>query len=132
NDFALIKVPDEMELAPRRLTPVDTYRIHSLSMQFLVTELSQKFDGLTIVMTHHAPSLQSVPPDLQSDPLTPCYASALDHLIENSQPDPWVHGHIHSSNDYYIGKTRVVCNPRGYHPAHLNPAFDPSFTIELR
>jgi hypothetical protein len=26
----------------------------------------------------------------------------------------WTHGHTHDPFDYKIGKTRVVCNPRGY------------------
>jgi predicted NBD/HSP70 family sugar kinase len=26
----------------------------------------------------------------------------------------WVHGHTHSTHDYMIGNTRVLCNPRGY------------------
>lgn len=26
----------------------------------------------------------------------------------------WLHGHVHDSFDYRVGRCRVVCNPRGY------------------
>jgi len=131
NDYAAIKIKDLYELSTRRLVPQDTLRIHLLSREFLEGELVNPFDGITIVMTHHAPSIRSVPVSSRSDPLTPCYASSLDPLIEQYQPALWVHGHIHTSSDYFIGRTRVVCNPRGNHPNWLNPAFDPELTIEI-
>jgi hypothetical protein len=28
--------------------------------------------------------------------------------------DLWVHGHVHDSFDYRVGRARVVANPRGY------------------
>ena len=33
--------------------------------------------------------------------------------------------------DYRIGKTRVVCNPRGYAPDELNPRFDPELVVDI-
>lgn len=65
------------------------------------------------------------------DPLNPYFASNLEDLIEAHQPALWLHGHTHGSCDYRIGGTRVVCNPRGYHPHALNPKFDPGLVIEL-
>ena len=49
-------------------------------------------------------------PDLQS-----AYMNNLDDFILEHQSNLklWIHGHLHSSADYMIGKTRVVCNPRG-------------------
>ena len=43
------------------------------------------------------------------------YSSDLDEFIED-HPEIrlWTHGHTHHEFDYMIGKTRVVCNPRGY------------------
>jgi hypothetical protein len=33
--------------------------------------------------------------------------------------------------DYMIGRTRVVCNPRGYFADRLYPQFDPHFILEV-
>jgi Icc-related predicted phosphoesterase len=82
-------------------------------------------------MTHHAPSRRSVSAAFSADPISAAYASDLEPLIERMQPQLWVHGHIHSSSDYLIGATRVICNPRGYVPMQLNSDFDPALVIEL-
>jgi Icc-related predicted phosphoesterase len=114
----------------RRLEPQDQLRLHEVSRIFLEDELGKHFDGITIVMTHHAPSLRSLPPGHRRDPLTPAYASDLEHLIERFRPALWVHGHVHSSSDYVIGGTRVICNPRGY-ADEPNASFDPQLVIEI-
>jgi hypothetical protein len=44
----------------------------------------------------------------------------------------WIHGHTHESFDYVVNGTRVVCNPRGYAPRDLNPAFDPGLTVDVQ
>jgi Icc-related predicted phosphoesterase len=106
-----------------------------MSREFLENALTVPFDGITIVMTHHAPSLRGVPVgshwrQVYEDVLA-CYASDYDALIERFQPALWAHGHFHFSSDYFIGRTRVVCNPRGYSPDHLNLDFDPMIVIEI-
>jgi Icc-related predicted phosphoesterase len=126
NDFRMIRI-DEARL----LTPSDCLRLHRESRVYLESELAKPFDGVTIVMTHHAPSRRSVPAAFSADPITAAYASDLEALIEQTQPQLWVHGHIHASSDYRIGATRVVCNPRGYVPIQLNADFDPALAIEL-
>lgn len=131
NDFRQIRVLDEQRQETRYLEPMDMFRLNSMSRQFLEKELSAPFDGVTIVMTHHAPSMLSVPGERRGDLLTAAYASNMDELIERHQPALWVHGHLHNSADYRIGKTRVVCNPRGYASDELNPRFDPELVIEL-
>jgi len=130
NDYRYIKIQDSTSFEKRCLTPDDTVKFHAASRQFILETLQQKFDGITIVMTHHAPSSLSFDP-LQPKSCAAAYASSLDELIEAYQPDLWAHGHVHVSSDYRIGKTRIVCNPRGYHPHYLNPAFDPALIIDL-
>jgi Icc-related predicted phosphoesterase len=76
-------------------------------------------------------TFNGLPEDRKLDRLSACYASDLDELIEECQPHLWVHGHIHSSADYRIGKTRIVCNSRGYYPDYKNASFDPMLTIEI-
>jgi Icc-related predicted phosphoesterase len=93
--------------------------------------LAEPFDGKTVVVTHHAPSSQSVHPRYARDLLTPAFASNLENLVEGDRVALWIHGHMHESFDYEIYGTRVVCNPRGYAPKALNEDFDQIYTIEI-
>lgn len=67
-----------------------------------------------IVISHFAPSMKSVTPGYEKDALNIYFCNQLDLMIENSNIKAWVHGHVHSSHDYIIGNTRILCNPRGY------------------
>jgi hypothetical protein len=131
NDFQMIRINDSRYHAERALTPFDCLRLHNESRAFLEAELAEPFDGVSIVMTHHAPSGRSLPGFRHGDPISAAYASDLETLIEKTRPQLWVHGHIHTSSDYRIGATRVVCNPRGYFPHQLNPDFDPALVVEV-
>ena len=62
------------------------------------------------MLTHHAPSSQSVPARYARDLLTPAFASNLEMLMNGDRPALWVHGHKHESYDYEVYGTRVVCN----------------------
>lgn len=132
NDYIYAKLRDPLTLEKRRLTPNDTAIFHAMTIKFLAEELKQHFDGITIIVTHHAPSIQSLPAEDRRDRLAPCYASVLDDFIEEYQPDLWAHGHVHAPSDYRIGKTRIVCNPRGSPHGRRNANFDPELTVELQ
>ena len=86
---------------------------------------------LRIVVTHHAPSFRSLPPEgwTYSD-LDPAFVSDCDSLVEASGADLWVHGHVHVPAAYRIGRTQVLCNPAGYGEA-VNPDFDPGLVVEI-
>ena len=57
------------------------------------------------------------------------FVSDLSEVIERREPDLWVHGHVHDSFDYQVGRTRVVSNPKGYE--HENPSFVPGLVVEV-
>lgn len=114
-----------------QFTTNDARREFIAAHQFLVTELAKPFDDPTVIVTHHLPSLRSVAPRFKNDLLSAAYASHLDSLVETSGAALWIHGHTHESCDYTIGKTRVVCNPRGYYDFALNPQFDPKRVVEI-
>ncbi|MGH7074357.1 MAG: metallophosphoesterase [Stellaceae bacterium] len=128
-DFRVIKIERGHKL--RTLLPSDTVRLHTDSTAFLRKELAQPFDGTTIVVTHHAPSRQSIAARFAGDALNPAFASDLEPLIRRYAPALWIHGHMHDSFDYRVAGTRVVCNPRGYFPDQLNPRFDPEFVVQV-
>jgi predicted phosphodiesterase len=119
----------------RVLSPERVLAEHKKSLDYIRTELEKPFDGKTIVVTHHAPSGKSIHPRFANSNLNHMYCSSLDELIVELGPDLWVHGHVHNSMDYVIGRTRIVANPRGYmnqfRNGPENPSFDPNFIVEI-
>lgn len=115
----------------KRFRPEEALRLHESSMRFLESALGGSRPRPTphVVVTHHAPSPKSIAPQYESDPLNPAFVSDLDHFVRRAAPSLWVHGHVHSSFDYRIGTTRIVCNPKGY--GRENPDFDPTLVVEL-
>ena len=120
----------------RRFTPEDSVREHQLSRTWLAQRLAQPCPerSATVVVTHHGPSVRSIVPEYEGDKLNPCFVSELP-ISFFERPQLWIHGHIHSSVDYRIARTRVVTNPRGYRKrsgALENEAFRHDLVIEVR
>jgi Icc-related predicted phosphoesterase len=87
-----------------------------------------------VVVSHHAPSPQSVAPHYKQDfHMNGGYHSYLDEFImDHPQIKYWFHGHMHDPVDYMIGSTRVLSNPRGYKGYEPQAdVFDPGFTVEI-
>jgi Icc-related predicted phosphoesterase len=97
-----------------RYYPEDALSIHQESREWLEKELSTPFDGTTVVVTHHCPHPGSIHSRFTGDTLNPAFVSDLTSVIEHYRPSAWVHGHTHTSFDYVVSETRIVCNPRGY------------------
>jgi len=114
----------------RQLRSSDTAALHRRSKSWLAGAAQQHAGGKRVVITHHAPSIHSLPANFRGDPVSAAYASNLDELVEQCAAELWIHGHLHSQSDYRIGGTRVVCNPRGY-PDGRNPGFQPDLVIEV-
>jgi len=86
--------------------------VHVKARHWLQQQLAMPFDGKTIVITHHGCTPHSVHPRYAGDLLNAAFVSDLTSLVEKA--DLWVHGHVHDSFDYKVGKCRVIANPRGY------------------
>jgi hypothetical protein len=114
----------------RHLSAQDTRMLHLQSVMRMNSFFEEHDPARTIVVTHHAPSALSLSPDHRDKSLSCAYASNLDEFILSHQPPLWVHGHIHHSNDYFIGSTRVISNPQGY-PDEPNPDFQPLRCIDV-
>ena len=114
-------------------TPSHCAALFQRHVAWLEERLAQPFDGVTVVVTHFAPSVGSVASQFAGSPLNACFVSDLDALVEKSGAALWVHGHTHDSFDYCIGSTRVVANPRGYvkDGKTENAAFNPGLTVEV-
>lgn len=113
----------------KRFRPTEARSLHQNSRWFIEAALKLPHDGPTVVMTHHAPHRKSIHAKYKDDILNAAYVSDLEDLILQHEPDLWVHGHVHTSFDYQVGKTRVLCNPRGY--GTENPDFNPSLIVEI-
>ncbi|REC62002.1 phosphoesterase [Chryseobacterium pennae] len=113
-----------------KMRTIDTFKIHQLSKVWLRENLEVSKELKNIVVTHHAPSIQSVPEHYKEDPLTSAYASSLEDVILEYQPLYWIHGHIHTPCRYSIGKTEVICNPHGYIDEKYN-GYEKELIVEI-
>ncbi|MNI53402.1 hypothetical protein D3C73_1082290 [compost metagenome] len=136
NDYKKITFADtEMDIY-RKLRVSDTMAAHFRDRQYII-EQTNKFkaadpDCIVIVMTHHAPSFESIPERYKSDVLSYAYASAFNfYAFTHGQPDIWLHGHLHDTVDYWINETHVISNPFGYPGHHPNDEYNPHVFLLL-
>jgi predicted phosphodiesterase len=139
-----------------RFRPQEAALLHVRSRAFFAEVLTTKSpdDASPVVfLNHHAPDFRSVAPRYATDVLTAAFASnMLAELIGETaaqkppeaasddnatgmdggvrpRVDLVIHGHVHNSADYHIGRTRVICNPHGY--GSENAAFNPALIVEV-
>lgn len=134
-DHKLIRLAGETPF-----TPAVARELHFRQREWLRRELARPFAGQTVVITHHAPSPQSLHPVFAKDPVSAAFISDLGELL--GEASLHVHGHTHHSFDYRVRGTRVVANPLGYCAGvkvvgaadelrRENPAFVARLVIEL-
>lgn len=81
-----------------------------------------------VVVSHFAP-VENPNSQFKGDALQPYFVSCnMQKVIENHQPNYWIHGHTHECYDLTIGKTKVVSNQLGY---STNKEFNINKTINL-
>lgn len=121
-------------------TPVDALVLHEKSRNWLEGELAKPFEGKTVVITHHGCHPLSVHPRYIGEQLNAAFISDLSEMMPSV--DLWMHGHVHDSFDYTVGRCRVRVNPAGYvgnrvwakDPSEFmfeNEAFNPELVIEV-
>lgn len=139
SDYDLVRMGNHAAPYQRRLTPQDTLKDHKVMRDWVFEQTIQaRLDGMKpVVITHHHPSFESVPSKFKGNTLNGCYCSDLVEEVFDNGPDLWVCGHIHEKTDYMINKTRVLCNPRGYHVKKQSggwdedTSFDPMLSVEV-
>jgi Calcineurin-like phosphoesterase len=110
---AMIRIGYKSKEEPARWTPEDSVADHEKMLAYV--DHATRDPGSYIVVGHHCPSELSVAPQYKGDLLNGAFRSSLDEFIEaRPQIRYWLHGHTHHNFNYWIGETRVVCNPRGY------------------
>jgi len=104
-------------------SPAVAYLLHKKALAWLDCELNKEHDGKTVVISHHAPTINTT--------TNHSYGSKLEKFIEQKKIDIWCHGHIHQSCDYEISGTRIVCNARGYPLSGISESFNENKLICL-
>lgn len=115
-----------------KMLPEYVYRVHRQSKKFITDCVEQYRDMKKVVVTHHAPSFQSIDPMYAGlHHMNGLYASELSNIMLDYSINYWVHGHTHTPVDYTVGTCRVISNPRGYVGYEDTSKFKPDFTFEL-
>ena len=114
NDYALISNQENV------LTPTDTLIKHKETTKWF-EQCVGTLNGPVVMITHHAPSLQSVQRNLTTNG---AYYTDMSYLIKKfPHLVNWVHGHCHATNDYNIKQCRVMSNAYGYDEYATNKSF---------
>ena len=114
NNELVIERVDHYEKASR-WSPEDSVEDHKKMVDYIdivTQDKSKKY----VVVTHHAPSSESIAECYKHDTLMngAFHSDLSEFILDRPQIKLWTHGHMHNQSDYGIGDTRVVCNPRGY------------------
>lgn len=116
SDFSEIKKIDEQ-----------VYERNRESVKYLNSNIT-KSDW---VMTHYLPSQKCVAPEWKGSQLNRFFVCEIDKLIFEEEPKIWQYGHTHTSGDFILGGTRMICNPYGYHRYDINKQFNENLIIEI-
>jgi hypothetical protein len=130
NDFRVIKKDNDNW---SNLKPADTVVRHRQTLDYIRLVVDDNKDKKCVVVGHHSPSFLSAHEMYKDDTLmNGAYHSSLEEFImDRPQIKLWTHGHTHYCFDYVIGKTRVVCNPRGYEGHEPDSGWDKTKFIEI-
>lgn len=122
----------------RKLRAYETASMATKTKNWLKQKLSEDFDGKTIIVTHHAPIIQSLKQGVLTDVLDAADVNNWEDFIIETNANVWIHGHTHKNMDLIIGNTRVVSNASGGNGLakdgeiyHYNSSFSNSFIIEV-
>lgn len=92
--------------------------------EFLDVETTKK----KIVVSHFAPNTGSIAEKFKSE--VPWNSYWVNDVPEAWEPNLWIHGHCHTSFDYPLGLSRIICNPRGYRMKNENTMYNPNLIID--
>lgn len=119
NDYLQIRHGEKL------LLPAHTTRLHQRSVTWLKAELTKPFDGPTVVMTHHVPTMMHYPERFKGDALNEAFAVELHDLIHASDIHTWIYGHHHHNTPAFtIGGTYMRTNQVGYVQYGEQKSFD--------
>lgn len=120
----------------KKFHPNDAYEIYQKHRAWLMEQRD-----IDIVVTHFAPSYQSITKFWKGHFLNPAFAANCNDVVEHLKPRLWIHGHMHSFLRYWHNNrpgtfaergTEVICNPRGYAGQYQErTSWKPEFIVEI-
>lgn len=124
-------------IAYQRIRAKHLLSAHIKTKNFILMNAIKEFPEQKIwVITHHLPTIRSIPEEYIDNKRAKSlyenslYYSDLDSEIKKVQIDYWIHGHTHQYQDYFIGKTNIISNPRGY--SGEETMYNPWHLLELK
>lgn len=114
-----------------KLRPADTIAAYHSALRALGSAIA--VPASSVIVSHHAPSLQGLNPRHRGNALDAAFASDLEDLITAlSGTKFWVHGHTHTRARYRIGNTTILANCRGFDGKDLSArSFTPDSHFEV-
>ena len=112
---------------------VDILKAHQKTRDYIFAH-AKKEPGIRklVVVTHMAPSALSIDDRYKHEIIANgYYYSELGNEIADSEIDLWFHGHTHINKNYFINKTNVINNARGYAGYEFDNGFDDKLLIGL-
>lgn len=133
NDYEVIRKSGGPYGTSVKLQPEDTVERHRVSVDFIrkALQISKEMGLKQVVVTHTAPTAQSVNDKYRGDLLNGAYYSDLSELILDYGPAYWFHGHMHDACRYTVDKTEVICNPYGYKDYEVCKTYDSTLAVEV-
>jgi predicted phosphohydrolase len=126
NDFRFIKYQQHL------FNPQQLNEVNRESVSFLIKELTHPATSKRVVITHHVPTFKNAPVKFRGSIFHEALGIELSELIEKTEPDYWIYGHIHRNNpDFKVGKTILVTNQMGYVMKGEQELFNSKKTITL-
>ncbi len=102
NDFKYIQYQSDY------IDVLNYNKFHWSAVDFIKSRLVDTMNKNKIIITHHCPVRL---PQLNLDTLQSAYCSELEYLIQTYQPDFWLYGHTHTSDDVIkIDQTKLITN----------------------
>jgi len=126
NDYAAIYFNRSSMLKPEH-----TLKVHEKSRRWLSAQLKKDFPSKTVIITHHAPTLEGVAPIFRGNK-NGGFCNKMDGFLKTHHDaiDLWCFGHTHFNIDTTIEGVRCCSNQCGY-PNELIDNFDPLKIIEV-
>lgn len=113
------------------LKPEHILKVHEKSRRWLSAQLKKDFLGKTVVITHHAPTLEGVAPVFRGNK-NGGFCNKMDGFLRRHREnvDLWCFGHTHFNIDKTIEGVRCYSNQCGYPNEHIED-FDPLKVIDI-
>lgn len=129
SDYHYIKIREYIDNSSqcnyRKIRPKDTVNLFKKNFDFLKNQIEQNANEENlVVITHHAPSVQSAGVKFRTTPTNGAFTSNLDNFVADSPVKAWVHGHCHDESHYLINECQVICHPMGYYNELYNSPND--------